>query len=291
MKGLCSLSVHGTTIYLEMGCGTSKVKMGDTREGMPHKNEQSSTQKAAEMADDSSTNVPDEEVPNSSLNSQYNQYLCGTDITLQWLHKKLMEALCADEPIPHWIAERIDTLPYNKFQRSKVIKVTFGWENPKMPSSVILKVPQRIQDDEGGPPDDAQNRLISSIECTVYEWFAKQKKLAVPRTLHIKKHSTESSCGVIVMEDLGEKGQRGSLRDGLAVDGAKDLLRNLAMIHAKSLLSGDWTTMVPEISPLHYRGLAEKSEEACATFLKNLSDEQKEVGFGFNIHNYIRQNK
>lgn len=47
--------------------------MGDTREGMPHKNEQSSTQKAAEMADDSSTNVPDEEVPNSSLNSQYNQ--------------------------------------------------------------------------------------------------------------------------------------------------------------------------------------------------------------------------
>uniref|UniRef100_A0A915AXZ7 Uncharacterized protein n=1 Tax=Parascaris univalens TaxID=6257 RepID=A0A915AXZ7_PARUN len=137
-----------------MGCGTSKVKMGGTREGMPHKNEQLSTQKSSETADDISTTVPDEQVPNSSLNSQYNQYLCGTDITLQWLHKKLMEALDADEPIPHWIAERIDTLPYNKFQRSKVIKVTFGWENPKMPSSVILKVPQRIQDDEGGQPDD-----------------------------------------------------------------------------------------------------------------------------------------
>uniref|UniRef100_A0A915AWT0 CHK kinase-like domain-containing protein n=1 Tax=Parascaris univalens TaxID=6257 RepID=A0A915AWT0_PARUN len=119
-------------------------------------------------------------------------------------------------------------------------------------------------------------------ECTVYEWFAKQKKLAVPRTLHIKKHSSESSCGVIVMEDLGEKGQQGSLRDGLAIDGAKDLLRNLAMIHAKSLLSGDWTTMVPDISPLHYRDLAGKSEEACGTFLKNLSDEQKEE-----LHSYL----
>ncbi|VDM47458.1 unnamed protein product [Toxocara canis] len=193
--------------------------MSDALESLPHRNEQASVQKVTELSDTGSASVAETEIANASLGNSNIQYLCGTDITLQWLHRKLMEALGADEPLPHWIAERVDTPSHNKVQRSKVLKVTFGWENARMPASVILKMPMRVQDEESGAVDEEQNRLINSM-------FKR------------RKHSTESSCGVIVMEDLGENGQRGNMKDGLTVDSAKDLLRNLAIIHAKSILSG-----------------------------------------------------
>ncbi|VDK17468.1 unnamed protein product [Anisakis simplex] len=160
-----------------------------------------------------------------------------------------------DEPKPNWIAECIETLPYKKMQRSKVIRVTLGWENVDLPRSVILKVALRqiTCDDEGGYVDEETSRYVNSTfrrECIVYEWFKQHKKLAVPRTLHIRKHSTESTCGVLLMQDLCENTpQRGQIIQALTLQTTKDLLKNLAIIHAKSLLSGEQFQLPTNISP------------------------------------------
>lgn len=39
------------------------------------------------------------------------QYICDTDITLEWLYERLTEKFkCEDEPEPQWIAERLNVL-------------------------------------------------------------------------------------------------------------------------------------------------------------------------------------
>lgn len=53
-------------------------------------------------------------------------------------------------------------------------------------------------------------------ECNVYEWTQKFPKLIAPKIIHIKKHSKEGS-GVVVMEDVSEKGQEQDPVKGLMV--------------------------------------------------------------------------
>ena len=55
------------------------------------------------------------------------------------------------------------------------------------------------------------------------------------------------------MEDLSERAQVGNVAQGLCVEAVRDLLKNLAQIHALSLKSNDWTTMVTENSPFFYK--------------------------------------
>lgn len=59
------------------------------------------------------------------------------------------------------------------------------------------------------------------------------------------------------MEDLSEKSQVGDLATGLNVEAVRDLLRNLAQIHASSLKNSDWTTMIAENSPFFYKQTAD----------------------------------
>lgn len=67
------------------------------------------------------------------------------------------------------------------------------------------------------------------------------------------------------MEDLSEKAIVGDLAVGLNVEAVRDLLKNLAQIHALSLKSSDWTTMIAENSLFFYRQTA----EFAANVLKN----------------------
>lgn len=39
------------------------------------------------------------------------QYICDTDISLEWLYQRLIEKFkCYDEPEPQWIAERLNII-------------------------------------------------------------------------------------------------------------------------------------------------------------------------------------
>ena len=39
------------------------------------------------------------------------QYICDTDVSLEWLYQRLTEKFkCQDEPEPQWIAERLNTV-------------------------------------------------------------------------------------------------------------------------------------------------------------------------------------
>uniref|UniRef100_A0A1I7XAG4 CHK domain-containing protein n=1 Tax=Heterorhabditis bacteriophora TaxID=37862 RepID=A0A1I7XAG4_HETBA len=169
------------------------------------------------------------------------EYLCGTDVTLQWLLQMMADTLNKPfEEEPQWITERLNRPSWDEYATSSVIRVTFGWEDDDLPKSVVLKTPvskEMREDDEG-----KFHYIMFKRECNVYEWTQKYPKLAAPRIFHIKRNSKEGS-GVVVMEDIGDRGQQQDAAKGLSLDAMRDLLRNLALLHAQSMKQTSWSTL------------------------------------------------
>uniref|UniRef100_A0A7E4UZQ2 CHK domain-containing protein n=1 Tax=Panagrellus redivivus TaxID=6233 RepID=A0A7E4UZQ2_PANRE len=183
------------------------------------------------------------------------QFICNTDVTLEWLYQRITEKFkCPNEPEPQWIAERLNTISDKDLDQTTVLRVTFGWENEeeeKLPKSIILKICVQQSQDVTDDMKLAQRMFLK--ECNVYEWLSKQKKIVVPQIYVIKKHPTEAGNGVIIMEDMAEHGHAGQLAEGLSVEAVRGLLQIFAQIHATSMKTDKWTTMIAPNSPFFYK--------------------------------------
>ncbi|KAL3100442.1 hypothetical protein niasHS_001745 [Heterodera schachtii] len=164
------------------------------------------------------------------------QKICGTAVTFEWLFQRLVEKFnCPDEPEPQWIVEKMNEIGDRDLDRTTVLRITFGWENAKLPKSVVLKICERHEDD---PPEEAA--LASELfkrECLTYEWLSKhRRRVAIPRIFVIKKQWSRSCNALLVIEDLSEKAQINELGTGIAIEGVRDLLHVLAQLHALSMV-------------------------------------------------------
>uniref|UniRef100_A0A914QM76 CHK kinase-like domain-containing protein n=1 Tax=Panagrolaimus davidi TaxID=227884 RepID=A0A914QM76_9BILA len=263
-----------------MGCGSSSISKEAVIESTPvtilnpskaqlnvpmNRNANGDLQPRLSVADIASLSQRASIATDFSANDdQQLQYICDTDVSLEWLYQRLTEKFkCTEEPEPQWIAERLNAIGDKDLDQTTVLRVTFGWENENLPKSVVLKICVQQQDDATD-----EQKLASRMfrrECSVYEWLSKHKKIPAPKIFVLKKQATEAGNGVIIMEDLSEKAIVGDLTVGLNVEAVRDLLKNLAQIHALSLKSTDWTTMIAENSPFFYRQTA----EFAANVLKN----------------------
>ncbi|KAI1724938.1 hypothetical protein Ddc_06213 [Ditylenchus destructor] len=76
------------------------------------------------------------------------QYICGTGVSFEWLFQRLIEKFkCPDEPPPQWIVEKLNVVGGKDLDKTTVMKVTFGWDNEKLPKSVVLKICETHEDD------------------------------------------------------------------------------------------------------------------------------------------------
>ncbi|CAD6192855.1 unnamed protein product [Caenorhabditis auriculariae] len=207
---------------------------------------------------------------------EHSDYLYGTDVTLQWLLQRIGDKLnksIVDEP--QWITERLNRPSWeSEYATSSVVRVTFGWEDDDLPKSVVLKTPvaKDLRDDEEGK----YHYIMFKRECNVYEWTQKFPKLASPNILHIKKHSKEGS-GVVVMEDVGEKGVEQDPVKGLPLDAMRDVLKHMAYLHATSLKHTSWSTLVADLPPSYYAHLIGNFEAAMNFFERHDVDHSRFV--------------
>ncbi|VDO63970.1 unnamed protein product [Haemonchus placei] len=185
---------------------------------------------------------------------QENQdYLCGTDVSLQWLLQMLADKFTKQfDEEPQWITERLNRPRWDDYATSTVLRVTFGWEDEDLPKSVVLKTPahNNQKDDE----EAKYHYLMFKRECNVYDWTQKYAKLPSPRIFHIKRHTKEFS-GVVVMEDIGERGVQQDAIKGLSVEAVRDLLQQLAVLHTISMKHTGWNTTVADLPPSYYTSL------------------------------------
>uniref|UniRef100_A0A7I5EB20 CHK domain-containing protein n=1 Tax=Haemonchus contortus TaxID=6289 RepID=A0A7I5EB20_HAECO len=185
---------------------------------------------------------------------QENQdYLCGTDVSLQWLLQMLADKFTKQfDEEPQWITERLNRPRWDDYATSTVLRVTFGWEDEELPKSVVLKTPahNNQKDDE----EAKYHYLMFKRECNVYDWTQKYAKLPSPRIFHIKRHTKEFS-GVVVMEDIGERGVQQDAIKGLSVEAVRDLLQQLAVLHTISMKHTGWNTTVADLPPSYYTSL------------------------------------
>uniref|UniRef100_A0A914KZH7 Uncharacterized protein n=1 Tax=Meloidogyne incognita TaxID=6306 RepID=A0A914KZH7_MELIC len=146
------------------------------------------------------------------------QWICGTQVSFEWLFQRLIEKFkCPNEPEPQWIVERLNDTNEKDLDRTCVLKITFGWENQKLPTSVVLKISEANEDDS---PE--QSKLGSDLfrrECQVYEWLSKHKKIAIPRIFVIKKKWSKSCSALLLMEDLSDRARTGKITEGISAEG------------------------------------------------------------------------
>ncbi|CAK5092217.1 unnamed protein product [Meloidogyne enterolobii] len=132
------------------------------------------------------------------------QWICGTQVSFEWLFQRLIEKFkCPNEPEPQWIVERLNDTNEKDLDRTCVLKITFGWENQKLPTS--------------------QSKLGSDLfrrECQVYEWLSKHKKIAIPRIFVIKKKWSKSCSALLLMEDLSDRARTGKITEGISAEGS-----------------------------------------------------------------------
>ncbi|RCN32252.1 hypothetical protein ANCCAN_21941 [Ancylostoma caninum] len=182
---------------------------------------------------------------------QENQdYLCGTDVSLQWLLQTFADKFNKNfEEEPQWITERLNRPKWDEYATSTVLRVTFGWEDEELPKSVVLKTlaSKDLRDDE----EAKYHYLMFKRECNVYDWTQKYSRLPSPRIFHIKRQTKDFS-GVVVMEDIGERGVQQDAIKGLSVDAVRDLLRHLAVLHTVSMKHTGWSTTVADLPPSYY---------------------------------------
>uniref|UniRef100_A0A915E768 CHK kinase-like domain-containing protein n=1 Tax=Ditylenchus dipsaci TaxID=166011 RepID=A0A915E768_9BILA len=141
---------------------------------------------------------------------------------------------------------------FSDLDKTTVLKVTFGWDNDRLPKSVVLKICERHEEDS--PEESKLASRMFRRECHAYEWLSKQRKMCVPKVFVIKKQSSETCNALIVMEDLSERSVIGELTDGITVE--VDLLRILAQIHALSMTTQDWTLLITEHTPFFYEQMS-----------------------------------
>ncbi|WKY06635.1 hypothetical protein Q1695_006655 [Nippostrongylus brasiliensis] len=150
-----------------------------------------------------------------------------------------------------------------EYATSTVLRVTFGWEDEELPKSVVLKTP--AHKDQRDDDEAKYHYLMFKRECNVYDWTQKYTKLPAPRIFHIKRHTKEFS-GVVVMEDIGERGVQQDAIKGLSVDGVRDLLRQLAVLHTVSMKHTGWSTTVADLPPSYYTSLVSNYNEVVNFF-------------------------
>nr|CAD2194127.1 unnamed protein product [Meloidogyne enterolobii] len=185
------------------------------------------------------------------------QWICGTQVSFEWLFQRLIEKFkCPNEPEPQWIVERLNDTNEKDLDRTCVLKITFGWENQKLPTSVVLKISEANEDDS---PE--QSKLGSDLfrrECQVYEWLSKHKKIAIPRIFVIKKKWSKSCSALLLMEDLSDRARTGKITEGISAEGIRGILRILAQFHALSMIKKDeWLKIVGDAELPQYFYLLE----------------------------------
>ncbi|KHJ94288.1 hypothetical protein OESDEN_05782 [Oesophagostomum dentatum] len=192
--------------------------------------------------------------------SEENQdYLCGTDVSLQWLLQILLDKFNHElTEEPQWIVERLNRPKWDEPATSTVLRVTFGWEEEHMPRSVIVKTPasKDIRDDEVAK----YHYVMFKRECNIYDWTKNHRSLPSPAIYHIKRHAKDYN-NVVVMEDASERGVQQDANKGLSVDAVRDLLRRLATLHTVSMKVNGWTTMVSDLPNSYYSSLVSNFNE------------------------------
>ncbi|CAA21584.2 CHK kinase-like domain-containing protein [Caenorhabditis elegans] len=206
-------------------------------------------------------------------------YLYATDVTLQWLLERIYDKF--KKPIPEdpqWIIERLNRPSWDlDYATSSVVRVTFGWDDDELPRSVVLKTP--VAKDQRDDEEGKYHYIMFKRECNVYEWTQKFPKLIAPKIIHIKKHSKEGS-GVVVMEDVSEKGQEQDPVKGLMLEVVRDLLKQIAYLHSISLKHTSWSTLVADLPPSYYAHTIGSFDDTLTFFERQDVDHSRFVHIG-----------
>ncbi|CAB3405804.1 unnamed protein product [Caenorhabditis bovis] len=203
-------------------------------------------------------------------------YLFSTDVTLQWLLQRISDKLKKEIPEePQWIVERLNRPSWDvDYATSSVVRVTFGWDDDDLPKSVVLKTP--VAKDQREDEEGKYHYIMFKRECNVYEWTQKFPKLIAPNIIHIKKHSKEGS-GVVVMEDVSEKGVEQDPVKGLSLEVVRDLLKQIAYLHATSLKHTSWSTLVADLPPSYYAHIIGNFDDTMTFFERQDVDHSRFV--------------
>ncbi|CAI5449452.1 unnamed protein product [Caenorhabditis angaria] len=212
----------------------------------------------------------------SNEHEENQDYLYATDVTLQWLLQRIADKTNKEIPEdPQWIIERLNRPSWDSdYATSSVVRVTFGWEEDGLPKSVVLKTP--VAKDQREDEEGKYHYIMFKRECNVYEWTSKFPKLVAPNIIHIKKHSKEGS-GVVVMEDVSDKGVEQDPVKGLTLEIVRDLLKHIAYLHATSLRHSSWSTLVADLPPSYYTHIIGNFDETMTFFERQDVDHSRFV--------------
>ncbi|KAL7071927.1 hypothetical protein ACQ4LE_008612 [Meloidogyne hapla] len=219
------------------------------------------------------------------------QWICGTQVSFEWLFHRLVEKFkCPTEPEPQWIVERLNDTNEKDLDRTCVLRITFGWENQRLPSSVVLKISEANEEDL---PE--QSKLGSDLfrrECQVYEWLSKHKKIAIPRIFVIKKKWSKSCSALLVMEDLSDRARTGKISEGISAEGIRGILRILAQFHALSMMRKDeWLKIIGEAElPQHFYVQLKRFAEKFLTEGNGENNEMRTDGRKYKLLEMLTQN-
>ncbi|CAD5225198.1 unnamed protein product [Bursaphelenchus xylophilus] len=210
--------------------------------------------------DDKTSKEKDEkekENKNERKNSSFD-YFMKTNISLEWLLEQIGEKFKAEfTSKPTWIIERLNQYTEKDIDKTLVIRVTFGWDHENLPKSVVLKISNKRLDSESQSERMAAN--LFKKECKTYEWLQTVRRVKLPMVHLIRSSFTMANEEpLIFMEDLTERSKCLELEESVHIDLIKDLLKQLAQIHAASLVKkSEWVKEIDPNPPLFYQELAE----------------------------------
>ncbi|CAD5218347.1 unnamed protein product [Bursaphelenchus okinawaensis] len=237
------------------------IKKVDSKPQLKNQKLEATKSNAEEKTKDKD-NEKDRETKVERRNSTFD-YFMGTNISLEWLLEQIGEKFHAEFATkPTWIIERLNQYTEKDIDKTSVVRVSFGWDNEELPKSVVLKISnKRI-----GSKNESENLAgnLFKKECNTYEWLQKVKRARIPKVHLIRSTFTiNNEEPLIFMEDLTERSKPLELDDPVELDLIRDLLKQLAQVHAASFLRpNEWKNDIEPNPKLFYTELAELVESS-----------------------------
>uniref|UniRef100_A0A914WSQ4 CHK kinase-like domain-containing protein n=1 Tax=Plectus sambesii TaxID=2011161 RepID=A0A914WSQ4_9BILA len=194
------------------------------------------------------------------------QGLFDTSVTLKAIEEKVQEALNTSAVFganatttqiargqgflsvmvrlkPDWQGSNTDELP-----TSFVVKIPSSISVLKMSKEINLdEMMKDYQTDAQFTADAHVNgiekylRVGHASEIAFYELVnQEQLKVKVPKCFYLQKYGSSGENGLLVMKDLCDIAATKPINEGLSIEAVKEVLENLAEVHAYSLQNDQW---------------------------------------------------
>uniref|UniRef100_A0A914BXX2 CHK kinase-like domain-containing protein n=1 Tax=Acrobeloides nanus TaxID=290746 RepID=A0A914BXX2_9BILA len=208
-------------------------------------------------------------MPVKCLPNLLNEQVSTTGLTYEWIlttlskHDPTFDQILNGNEVTSITAYDISV---NQGYASKIYKTSILVNDQKDPVyQVVMKIPtadciSELMDQMYTEDQKAQMKFMAkmtdqlskfhNVECDFYALFKGNTELPMPKVYYTQKfYPKEKQMGIIIMEDLSEKGQTLGIYATLHAFQIKTIVKNLAAFHAFQLANEDnWKNRFTELA-------------------------------------------